>query len=143
MKRTAALVGATGGAGTTRLCIELGAMLAHAGRDVAILDAAFATQGLARHVPGRIGNDLTALLTDGKIEFDEGELNEALIDGARTRVLDSPSVFAETPPILCCLRRYRVRSLCDPSRGIQCVSFGHLHYSGLDKSLNLCRRCRI
>ncbi|WP_049969144.1 AAA family ATPase [Haladaptatus cibarius] len=80
MKRTTAFVGATGGAGTTRLCVELGAILTHAGRDVAIFDAAFATQGLARHVPGRIDTDLTALLADGEIDPDEDELNEALID---------------------------------------------------------------
>lgn len=62
--RTLALVGATGGAGTTRLTVEFGATLARAGRRVALFDAAFATQGLAAHVPGRIDPDLTALLTD-------------------------------------------------------------------------------
>ena len=62
--RTLALVGATGGAGTTRLTVEFGATLARAGRDVALLDAAFGTQGLAAHVPGRIEPDLTALVTD-------------------------------------------------------------------------------
>lgn len=60
---TAALVGATGGAGTTRLAVELGATLARDGRDVAILDAAFATEGLARHVAGRIDADITKLVT--------------------------------------------------------------------------------
>ncbi|WP_435156024.1 hypothetical protein [Haladaptatus sp. DFWS20] len=77
MKRTAALVGATGGAGTTRLCVELGAILTHAGRDVVIFDAAFATQGQARHAPGRIDTDLTALLTD---DHDQHELADVLID---------------------------------------------------------------
>ncbi|WP_135829840.1 ParA family protein [Halorussus halobius] len=61
---TAALVGATGGAGTTRLALEFGATLARDGRDVAILDAAFATEGLARHVSGRVDPDLTELLVD-------------------------------------------------------------------------------
>jgi cellulose biosynthesis protein BcsQ len=61
---TLALVGVTGGAGTTRLTVEFGATLARAGRDVALFDAAFATQGLAAHVPGRIDPDVTALLTD-------------------------------------------------------------------------------
>ncbi|WP_423743579.1 ParA family protein (plasmid) [Haladaptatus sp. SPP-AMP-3] len=74
MKRTAALVGATGGAGTTRLCLETAAVLSHVGRDVVILDAAFATQGLARHVPGRIDTDITALLTD------EHDLADALLE---------------------------------------------------------------
>ena len=61
---TLALVGATGGAGTTRTAIELAAMGVRDGRDVAIVDAAFATQGLSEYVSGRIGTDLTALLTD-------------------------------------------------------------------------------
>ncbi|USZ67003.1 ParA family protein [Halorussus salilacus] len=63
---TATLVGATGGAGTTRLAVELGATLARDGRDVAVLDAAFATEGLARHVSGRIDPDVTELLTEDR-----------------------------------------------------------------------------
>lgn len=59
-----ALVGVTGGAGTTRLTVEFGATLARAGADVALVDAAFATQGLATHVPGRIEPDVTSLVTD-------------------------------------------------------------------------------
>jgi len=62
---TAALVGATGGAGTTRSCLELATALAAAGDDVAVLDAAYDTQGLARHLPGRIDPDATTLVTDG------------------------------------------------------------------------------
>ncbi|WP_101295209.1 P-loop NTPase family protein [Halegenticoccus soli] len=61
---TTALVGATGGAGTTRSAVELAATLARDGRDVAVLDAAFATQGLAHYVGGRIDPDATALLAD-------------------------------------------------------------------------------
>lgn len=61
---TLALAGATGGAGTTRLTVEFGATLARAGRDVALFDAALGTQGLARHVPGRLDPDLTGLLVD-------------------------------------------------------------------------------
>lgn len=64
VKRIAGLIGATGGAGTTRLCVELAATLSHVGRDVVIPDAAFATQGLTRHAPGRIDTDITALLID-------------------------------------------------------------------------------
>ncbi|WP_336000780.1 AAA family ATPase [Halorientalis halophila] len=73
---TLALAGVTGGAGTTRTTVEFGATLARAGRDVALLDAAFATQGLAAHVPGRIDPDATALLTgsggigDGLVDLD-------------------------------------------------------------------------
>jgi septum site-determining protein MinD len=62
---TAALVGATGGAGTTRTCLELANALAAGGDDVAVLDTAYDTQGLARHLPGRIDPDATTLVTDG------------------------------------------------------------------------------
>jgi cellulose biosynthesis protein BcsQ len=61
---TAALVGATGGAGTTRTTVELALALAADGRDVAVLDAAFATQGLSDYLPGALDPDLTALVTD-------------------------------------------------------------------------------
>jgi len=61
---TLALVGATGGAGTTRTAVELAAVGARAGHDVVVLDAAYATQGLCEYVAGRIGTDLTMLLTD-------------------------------------------------------------------------------
>jgi len=59
----AALVGATGGAGTTRLTVESAALLAATGRSVAVFDAAVQTQGLAAYTEQRIDNDLTALLT--------------------------------------------------------------------------------
>ena len=61
---TLALVGATGGAGTTRTAVELAAMGARDGDDVAVVDAAFTTQGLSEYVAGRINPDLTALLTE-------------------------------------------------------------------------------
>lgn len=59
----AALVGATGGAGTTRLTVETAGVLASAGRDVAIFDAAVQTQGLASYAETEIQADITALLT--------------------------------------------------------------------------------
>ncbi|PHQ38405.1 cell division inhibitor [Halorubrum persicum] len=62
--KTLALVGATGGAGTTRTAVELAALGARDGRDVAVVDAAFTTQGLSEYVSGRIGTDLTTLVTD-------------------------------------------------------------------------------
>ena len=65
MTQTCALVGATGGAGTTRLAVEMGATLTRAGRDVAVVDAAYETQGLADYVDGHIGADVTELVTDG------------------------------------------------------------------------------
>lgn len=64
MTDTAALVGAVGGAGTTRLAVEVGALLAADGDAVAVLDAAFATQGLGDYLDGRLDPDLTALVTD-------------------------------------------------------------------------------
>jgi hypothetical protein len=73
---TAALVGAAGGAGTTRTAVEVATTLAREGRSVAVLDAAFATQGLAGYVEGRIDPDLTSLLTD---EF-EAPLEAGLSD---------------------------------------------------------------
>lgn len=63
-KATVSLVGAAGGVGTTRLAVESGATLARAGYDVVVLDAAFATQGLADYVAGCIETDLTGLLVD-------------------------------------------------------------------------------
>lgn len=73
MNDTYAFVGVTGGAGTTRLAVECAATLARAGDDVAVLDAAFATQGLARYVDGRLDPDLTRVCTD------EAALDDALI----------------------------------------------------------------
>ena len=85
----AAFVGATGGAGTTRTVVEVASALAADGRTVAVLDAAFATQGLADYVDGRIDPDVTGLLTDaggadgttsypglsaGLYEFDAGDV---------------------------------------------------------------------
>lgn len=80
--RTAALVGAAGGVGATRLTVECGAALAAAGHDVALLDAAFDTQGLARHVPGRLDPDLTDLLLDPERPLDDALVElDAGVDG--------------------------------------------------------------
>lgn len=65
---TLALVGAAGGAGTTRTTVELAAMGARDGRTVAVVDAAYATQGLAEYVSDRIAPDVTRLVTDGTDE---------------------------------------------------------------------------
>lgn len=61
---TVAVVDACGGAGATRLTVEVAATLARAGRSVAVLDVAVGTQGLARHVPGHVDPDLTRVLLD-------------------------------------------------------------------------------
>ncbi|SNZ14834.1 AAA domain-containing protein [Natronoarchaeum philippinense] len=60
---TAAITGTAGGAGTTRLSVEAGATLARAGYSVALVDVAFATQGLAQYVSGRIDEDVVDLVT--------------------------------------------------------------------------------
>lgn len=62
--RTAALVGAAGGAGTTRTAVEVAGALARADRSVLVFDLDFATQGLSQSVSGRIDPDVTAVLTD-------------------------------------------------------------------------------
>ena len=64
-KQTAAVVGACGGAGTTRLTVEMAATMARAGREICIVDAALSTQGLAGYVSGRIAADVTQVLADG------------------------------------------------------------------------------
>jgi MinD-like ATPase involved in chromosome partitioning or flagellar assembly len=85
--RIAALVGATGGAGTTRLTVETGALLAATGRDVAVFDAAFETQGMASYTEQRIEADVTALLTG------EAELEAVLYEHAA----DVPGRLALAP----------------------------------------------
>ncbi|MFB6120019.1 MAG: ParA family protein [Halobacteriaceae archaeon] len=85
---SAAVLGAVGGAGATRLAVEFGALLARDDRDVAILDAAYATQGLARHVADRIDPDVTALVT-----ADDPTLADALSD----HPLDVPGRLALCP----------------------------------------------
>lgn len=76
-----AMVGTTGGAGTTRLTVELGATLARAGRSVALLDASYATQGLSRYVSGRLESDITALLDSSSGDrTDDPPLDAALVD---------------------------------------------------------------
>ncbi|MFH5800234.1 AAA family ATPase [Haladaptatus sp. CMAA 1911] len=92
MNRTTAFVGATGGAGTTRLCVETAAMLSHVGRDVVILDAAFATQGLARHVSGRIDTDITVLLTEDS-DFDDALLDHPVETAGRLALCPSYAPF--------------------------------------------------
>lgn len=74
MGETVGFVGVTGGAGTTRLCVETAATLARAGHDVAVIDAAFGTQGLSTYVEGRIEPDLTSAL------LDERRVEDALVE---------------------------------------------------------------
>ncbi|WP_224448036.1 ParA family protein [Haloprofundus salilacus] len=87
----AALVGATGGAGTTRTTLELAATLANDGRDVAILDAAFATQGLADYLNGRLDIDMTTLLVEPETPLDAGLVEFSLPDRVGGRVACVPA----------------------------------------------------
>jgi len=64
MTDTLAFVGVAGGVGTTRTVVETAATLARGGHSVAVLDAAFGTQGLASYADGRLDPDLTAALLD-------------------------------------------------------------------------------
>ncbi len=73
-RSTLALVGVAGGAGTTRTTVEMAATLARADRSVAVLDAAFGTQGLATYVDDRIPDDMTAVATG------DTDLGDALYD---------------------------------------------------------------
>ena len=66
---SAALVGAVGGAGTTRLAVELGAAFARTGHRTLVLDLDVDTQGLASRVPGRLSPDSTRLLTDPGLDL--------------------------------------------------------------------------
>lgn len=95
---TLALAGATGGAGTTRTAIELATIGARGGHDVVVLDAAFTTQGLSEHVEGRIGTDLTSLITGD----DEVSLSAATypiaIDGSGDERTDVVSGRADVVP---------------------------------------------
>jgi septum site-determining protein MinD len=84
---TLAFVGAAGGAGTTRLALESATLLAREGRDVALLDAAYATQGLAAHTSGRLEPDMTALCVE------DHPLETGLVD----RTLDGAGRLAVCP----------------------------------------------
>jgi cellulose biosynthesis protein BcsQ len=77
--RTVAFVGAAGGVGTTRLTVECGALLARTGRDVAVFEMAFATQGLCSYVDEPVDADVTALATG------DAELETALYEPYETR----------------------------------------------------------
>jgi cellulose biosynthesis protein BcsQ len=107
----ATLVGATGGAGTTRLTVELGAMLAGDGRDVAVLDAAFATQGLGDYLAGRIDTDLTTLLTDES----DAPLSAGLVE---VPLADAPGRLACCPVAAPFERLARAKSV-DAARALE------------------------
>ena len=74
MTDTLAFVGVAGGAGKTRTVVETAATLARGGHSVAVLDAAFGTQGLSDYADGRLDPDLTAVL------LDEAGFSEAAVE---------------------------------------------------------------
>ncbi|PSQ05871.1 cell division inhibitor [Halobacteriales archaeon QS_6_71_20] len=90
---TLALVGAVGGAGTTRTAVECAAALARAGRDVAVLDAAYATQGLSELVDGRIDPDVTALCLDPERPLADGLYGLDLPVGGRVALAPARAPF--------------------------------------------------
>jgi cellulose biosynthesis protein BcsQ len=93
MSKTLALVGAVGGAGTTRLAVEMAATVARTGDDVAVVDAAFATQGLADYVEGRIETDVTALVTDESAEFGDALTTAAVGTPGRISMVPARAPF--------------------------------------------------
>jgi cellulose biosynthesis protein BcsQ len=106
----AAFVGAAGGAGTTRTVIEVGSALAAGGGDVAVLDAAFATQGLSAYVEGQLDPDLTALLTDAV----DADLSDGLVEvglGGETRIPGRIAVCPAYAPFEQLARAKRVESV--------------------------------
>ncbi|MFC6787021.1 AAA family ATPase [Halobaculum halobium] len=80
--RSLSFVGAVGGAGTTRTTVECAAALARGGRDVAVLDAAYATQGLSEFVSGRVDPDLTSMCLDPERALADGLYDlDVAVDG--------------------------------------------------------------
>jgi len=88
------MVGAAGGVGTTRLAVEAGTLLAGVGRDVLVLDAAYATQGLSTYAADRLDPDVTALATDPSLAVtDAGHPLETPGDGT-LRICPAHAPFA-------------------------------------------------
>ena len=97
---TAALVGATGGAGTTRLTLETAALLAGEGADVAVFDAAFATQGLGDALDGSLDPDLTSVLTE-QATLDEAGVELPVASTGAETVADTETTGTESGSVTC------------------------------------------
>lgn len=111
MIRTLALVGVAGGVGTTRTAVECGATLARDGRDVAVLDAAYATQGLSEYLPGRVDPDLTDLCLDPERLLADG-LYDLEVDAAgRPAAVESPGRVVLAPALAPFERLARAKSV--------------------------------
>ncbi|EMA20858.1 AAA family ATPase [Haloarcula argentinensis] len=89
---TLAFVGCTGGAGTTRLTVETAATLARSGRSVAVVDAAFGTQGLATYVDGRLDADVTAVAV-GDASVDDALFEWGIDADGRVAICPSHAPF--------------------------------------------------
>lgn len=93
MSGAVAFVGAAGGAGTTRITLACAKLLARDGRDTAILDAAYGTQGLADRIEGEITPDMTQLcLEDAPLE--DGLVDRPVDGGGRLSVCPARAPFS-------------------------------------------------
>lgn len=100
MTRTLALVGVAGGVGTTRTAVECAATLALDGRDVAVLDAAYATQGLSEYLPGRVDPDLTDLCLHPERPLSDGLYDlEIDVPDRTAAAADAPGRIALAPAL--------------------------------------------
>ncbi|MGM0398391.1 MAG: ParA family protein [Halobacteriota archaeon] len=102
--RTAALVGAAGGAGTTRTAVEVAGALARADRSVLVFDLDFATQGLSQSVDGRVDPDVTAVLTEDETTVTDAAISWPVPGDGRLDVLPAFAPFvdvaaAKTPEV--------------------------------------------
>ncbi len=105
---TTALVGATGGAGTTRLTMELAGTLARNGQQVLVLDVAFDTQGLSRYVAEPVTPDITHVLLD-----------EAPIEEARYPVEIPVSGAVTVVPAAAAFERLARAKRVEPARRLE------------------------
>jgi septum site-determining protein MinD len=93
MSETVAFVGSVGGVGTTRVTLGCAELLAANGRDTAVLDAAYGTQGLADRTAGRIAPDMTQLCL-GEVPLGEGLIDRSLQGGGRLAVCPARAPFS-------------------------------------------------
>ncbi len=93
MARTVAFVGAVGGAGTTRVTLACAELLARDGHDAAVLDAAYATQGLADRTSGAIETDMTQLCLDDA-PLERGLVDRPIEGGGRLAVCPARAPFS-------------------------------------------------
>lgn len=93
MSETIAFVGAVGGAGTTRVTLACAELLARDGHDTVVLDAAYATQGLAGRTHGSIDPDMTKLCLDDR-PLEPGLVDRSIDGGGRLAVCPAHAPFS-------------------------------------------------